>query len=198
MTILVGAVTGIVVGAGAGWIAYEDGVIDKGMVPYVAALGALGGMLIGALMGSTQGTPAPEPAPPGPIHDTRKKPVPDEGPGVNPPLPAATWAPVSPFGGNFAFLQGTRYRITASVGSQFSAGQVASFLGDRGWTDLNFFEDGKQPADWPPDENLSGLESGRRWLRGEGLHTGPAEERAISGPSVFFPLYRIANVWRLA
>lgn len=114
-----------------------------------------------------------------------------------PPAPSLVWQPV-PAASDYAFAQGGRYAVLASVSKDYSLAQVRSYLTGHGWTVTYAWEQGTPTRNtYPVDQWLAGLApdttSNHRWLYAEANRTGPDVTIGASSPWPF-TFYAISDV----
>jgi hypothetical protein len=108
------------------------------------------------------------------------------------------WGKVDPSGSDYAFSQGHRYAVLASVSKNYALDEVHSYMTGHGWTVTYAWEQGQPSrALYPIDTWLQGLApdttSNHRWVYGEANRTDVDTTIGVDAP---WPLtiYHIADV----
>lgn len=108
------------------------------------------------------------------------------------------WGKVDPSGSDYAFAQGHRYAVLASVSKNYSLAEVENYMTSHGWTVTYAWEQG-QPSRglFPIDTWLQGLApdatDNHRWIYGEANRADVDTSIGVDAP---WPLtvYHIADV----
>ena len=108
------------------------------------------------------------------------------------------WSKVDPTGSDYAFGQGHRYAVLASVSKNYSLAEVQSYMAAHGWTVTYAWEQGQASRGlYPIDQWLQGLApdttSNHRWVYGEANRTDVDTTIGVDAP---WPLtiYHVADV----
>jgi len=162
----------------------------------VAAQSVVGGRLVGshAFFGETAAEAHARFA----AYEKRKRAISALG---QPPAGPLVWQNVAPdSSGDYAFANGQRYAVLASVSRDYTAEQVGSYLAKHGWTVTYSWEQGESSrGQYAIDDWLGSLSpdttSNHRWLYAEANRTGPDASLGQSAPWPF-TFYAIADVFQ--